>query len=701
MKKRNIFTKSIVKSALVCFSITSGLLFTACSKESVVETIDIIEEGVETEATLDNLNGEWIRIASNNPVADGILIDMSGTSGTITDKAGSGFEVGDLKWKNIKAVDAENFTHEELGSDNAYYQATMLLKSDDTLRISVGSSGAGNAQKWVREGQYIPIDSQGPSATETLPCAISEARTLKNGTAAIDYFVDCVLDITAPLTIEPGTVVQFGENAGLGIYDGGSLNAIGTLIAPIVFEGKTAIEGFWRGVHIETKSINNQLENVRIQDAGSNYVYCCNGKASLFLKGAKIALTNIEIANGGNIGLMAIGEGEFTSYSNIRIETHKDYPVHIEPNLLSNFDGIDSDYSGNEKDFVFVVAGNIDQPTTWNQLNVPYLVEGKVIDVTEALTLEAGAQVIFQENGGLGVYDEGSLTVKGTDSNPVVMRGANALPGFWRGIHIETTSIENSLNYLQVSDAGSNYVYCCNEIGSLFLKSGTASVTNSTFSNGKSYGIVTRPGFEFNAYSGNTITTHQQAAMYISALIMGELDGLKSSYTGNEKDYLLVYNSDINEDITVLPNNVPFRIENAAVIDITARINLLAGVEIVFEEAAGLGVYDNGVFNAIGEASNRIVLRGAQNAVGFWRGIHTETNSIDNVIRYAEINNGGSNYVYCCNDPSSVFVKAGQLTVTDSNISDSGGCGIYVSARATFTESNNNYANNQGGNLCE
>ncbi len=701
MEKRNIFKKHIAKAILICFFGVISALFNACSPESVVETIDIIEEGVETEATLDNLNGEWIRIASTNPVADGIIIDMSGTSGIIIDKAGSGFAEGDLKWKDIKAVDTENFTHEELGSDGAYYQATMLLKSDDTLRISVGSSGAGNAQKWVREGQYTPIDSQGPATTETLACNIGEARTLSNGTAAVDYFIDCVVDITAPLTIEPGTVIQFGENAGLGIYDGGSLNAKGTANAPIVFEGKNMVDGYWRGIHIETRSLDNVLENVRIQDAGSNYVYCCNGVASLFLKGAKVGLQNVQIANGGGHGIMAIGDTEFETYGNLRIETHEEYPLYINGSIADGLDGSTSDYTGNDKDYAYITSNTIAQPTTWSKLNVPYLVEGEVLDVTNSFSLEAGVEIVFQENGGIGVYDQGTFDVQGTASEPVTMKGFSTIPGFWRGIHIETNSAENTLNYLEVSEAGSNYVYCCNEIGSLFLKSGTASVTNSTFSNGKSYGIVTRPDFEFNAYNGNTITTHQQAPMYIPASIMGELDGIKSSYTGNDKDYLLVYNSDVDEDMTVLPNDVPFQIANNTVIDITARINVTAGVEIVFEEASGLGVYDNGIFNAIGDASNKIILRGAQNTVGFWRGIHTETNSMDNVIRFAEIDNGGGNYVYCCNEASSLFVKEGQLTITDSTISNSGGCGLNIGSGATVTESNNSYENNQEGDVCD
>lgn len=696
-KERN--KKSIVTLAILFVAI--GILSIACSKESVIEAIDTIEDAIETELTLDNLNGDWIRVASNNAVADGIIIAMSATSGEITDKAGSGFNVGDIKWKGIQATDEENFKYEELGSDGNYYPATMLLKSDDTLRISVGSSGAGNTQKWVREGEYIPMGGQGSDTTETLSCSITEARTLVNGSAAIDYIIECVVDITAPLTIEPGTVIQFEENAGLGVYDGGTINAVGTSAEPIVFKGEEEIDGFWRGIHIETRSVNNQLNNVRIQDAGSNYVYCCNDVASLFLKGARIALNNLQISNGKGIGIKANKEVELVSYSNIRIETHKEYPVHIVAELVSSLDGTGSDYSGNDKDFVFVPGTIINQPTVWAALNVPYLVEGNVLDVTSAFTLEAGVEMVFQQNGGLGVFDAGSLTVKGTKTAPVVMKGANATAGYWRGIHMETTNSENSLNYLNVSDAGGNYVYCCNAEGSLFLKDGTASVTNSAFSNGKSYGIVTSSDFEFDEYRANTITTHQEAAMYIAATTMGALDGRQSSYLGNDKDYLKVFDSNIDEEVTVLANDVPFQIENGAVIDVTSKLSLKEGVEIVFEENSGLGVYDNGSFAAIGTSGEKIVFRGAENTTGFWRGIHTETNSINNVIRYAEIKNAGSNYIYCCNDKAALFIKDGSMTVENSLISQSGGCGIFVKASATLMESGNDFSNNTDGDLCQ
>ena len=63
----------------------------------------------------ERLAGSWIRVESNNPSADGIVIQIVVTQGVITDKAESGFNVGDIKWKDITIVDKEHFTHQELG----------------------------------------------------------------------------------------------------------------------------------------------------------------------------------------------------------------------------------------------------------------------------------------------------------------------------------------------------------------------------------------------------------------------------------------------------------------------------------------------------------------------------------------------------------------------------------------------------------
>ena len=666
------------------------LALSGCQEDTICTCTD--PQGFE------DISGAWIRVESNNPSADGMIVKLVGTSGVIIDKAGSGFSNGDVKWQGVVLIGENSFDYKELGSDGNYYDAKMTYGSDDTLRIMVGSSGAGNEQKWVHDGEYIP-GQNGPSVTQELSGSISEARTLKNGPAAVDYEITDVLDVREPLTIEPGTVIEMAENAGIGIYDAGSLKMIGTETDPIIIRGAQQVQGYWRGIHIETNSANNRFEHVQISDAGSNYVYCCNDVATLFMKGGRIFLSDVQLKNGNGIGL-AVGNGTaIDKFENIRIESHADYPISTNPTDAGQLQGSGIDLSGNDKDMVFISRGKVDEATTWGNPGIPYEVEGYVIDVTARLSIDAGTELVFQENAGLGVYDAGALSVNGTSGSPVIMRGDSDLRGIWRGIHMETNSASNVLRYLELSNAGANYVYCCNEVASIMFKNGSATMENCTISDGAGYGIVGRGDFAFNNYESNTITGHAKEPLLMTFNALNGLDGAASSYTGNDLDFIVLSENSLTEELTLREADVPYTFEGGTVIDVRAQLNLEAGVEFAFSENSGLGVYDSGVIKANGTSANKVVLQGKVDVRGYWRGIHTETNG-GNVIRYATIRNAGSNYVYCCNPKAALMVKNGAITVEKSTITENDGCGIFVSSGASLQDVENNINNNTDGNIC-
>jgi len=648
---------------------------------------------VEESADLSKLQGEWTRIESNNPSADFMKVDVLNDQATIIDRAQSNFSNGDIKWKDITNSAPGLFSYKELGSDDNYYDASIVLKNDSTLEIAVGASGSGNTQKWVRNA---------PASTIVLDCGkISSSTTLVDNGADVDYQVPqgCVIDITAPLTIEPGVVIEFEENSGLGIYDNGSINAVGTSGKPIVFKGLNSTKGYWRGIHVETNSTNNRFEFVELKDAGSNYVYCCNEVASLTLKGGQFALKNTTIENGAKVGIYVRDNTLISDFSNNTITTHGEYPMSIPLEVAGKLDGLNSDYSGNEQDYIFINDGNLLEETTISATNVPLLFDD-VYDVTVGLTMLEGAELVMRENAGLGVYDQGYLKLMGKSGNPVILRGFERIAGYWRGIHIETKSVNNSIDYAEISDAGSNYVYCCNVIATLFYKGGRGSITNTVISNGDEYGIYANEDAEFSDFSKNTVTSHNKYPMYIHFERIGELDGTGSNYSGNSEDYIAIFNSTVDESIIMKKAAVPYLIDDG-VIDITERLEIKPGTEIVFAANTGLGFYDDGIINAEGTSGSNIIFRGMQDETGYWRGIHTETNSSDNKILHSRISNAGSNYVYCCNDKAAILVKSGQLEVANSEINKNTGCGITVRSGAVLKESGNTFSNNSDGNICE
>ncbi|MFB6318153.1 hypothetical protein [Saccharicrinis sp. FJH54] len=646
------------------------------------------------------LQGKWVRVESNNVNNDGMVIKVANNQGIILSvKEVLSFNVGDIKWKDITPAGSDMYTYEELGSDNNYYPAEITLENDTTLMISVSSAGAGNEQKWVKEGTGA---TAGPVETVILDCnTFKSDYTLKNGPAEIDYLIDCVMDVTAALTIEPGVVIAFTENSGLGVFDDGSVNAVGDPDKPIVFMGYNPGKGYWRGIHVESSSVSNRLENVMISDAGSNYVYCCNDPASLFIKGGKMALNHVTISNGAETGLAATNGSEFAEYSDVTITSHDGYPAVFSTNVLSDIDGLGSDYTGNGTDNIFVWADKITSETTWKPTNVPYLMEGKVLDVTELLTIEAGTEIKMEENGGIGVYDNGALKVSGTDALPVTIQGKENVTGYWRGIHMETNSLNNQLHYLNVYDAGFNYVYCCVDPSALYFKSGKCSVDHLNVTSG-AIGIYATDNFTFTSYS-NVDVEAKDEPLLIAIERAGELDtDSKYNSTTATKNYItFISGSKVNNPVVITKpdQSIPYLVDY--VVDVKAQLEIQAGVEMVFKENGGLGVFDDGILNISGSEGENVSLYGFEDVQGYWRGIHTETNSLNNKIDYATITNAGGNYVYCCNDPASVFIKSGKLEVTNSMISDSGGYAIYVNSGAQLTSSGNTFANNADGNVFE
>lgn len=100
---------------------------------------------------LEQIQGQWTRVGGNNPSNNGMIINVENDKGFIVAPAESGFDVGDVKWKDIVAQDETHYRYGELGSDYSYYPSSIRFGVDDTLRISVDQQpGSGFIQKWVR-----------------------------------------------------------------------------------------------------------------------------------------------------------------------------------------------------------------------------------------------------------------------------------------------------------------------------------------------------------------------------------------------------------------------------------------------------------------------------------------------------------------------------------------------------------------------
>ncbi|MEL6134329.1 MAG: hypothetical protein AAFR59_13280, partial [Bacteroidota bacterium] len=440
---------------------------------------------VDDEESIARLQDTWVRVLSNNPGSDNMRVDVSDTEGRVTDPANSGFRVNDVKWQGIEVEGENSFMYQELGSDGNYYSASMTLGSDDTLRISVGSSGAGNAQRWIRESDYTAGSS----------VAVQELNDswirVKSNNPARDGMEVTVSGTQAEISANPKTNFPIG-----------------------------AIK--WRNI---------------AWTGGDRYNYEELGSDGLYYPST--------MRKDGDTLRLTV---DYNGSGNQQRWVKKDAYTPTEETIVLSCNTITSTT-------VFTNSGAA----------VDYIVpSGCVLNVTSTLTIEAGTVIEFEENAGMGVYDNGNLIVQGTASQPVIMRGTQSIKGWWRGIHIES-ALSNVIENAEISDAGKNYVYCCNEIATIFVKSSAnVSFRNLSLSNGAALGIYMRGGAKVTEYDNVTITGHDSYPISMGFEVAKDLDGTNSDYTGNSEDFVYVYKSNVDTDNELKKLNVPYLFEPAS-----------------------------------------------------------------------------------------------------------------------------------------
>ncbi len=145
------------------------------TKINLLITIFILSIGCTTDDNngpnyvndLSSIQGDWYRVGGNNPDNNGMKVNVDDDQGVLEEPALSNFQIDDIKWADIvqSANDVNVFSYQELGSNYNYFDATMELGVDDTLRISVADTGIGNIQKWVR----TVIDPAQPEPHDCFP----------------------------------------------------------------------------------------------------------------------------------------------------------------------------------------------------------------------------------------------------------------------------------------------------------------------------------------------------------------------------------------------------------------------------------------------------------------------------------------------------------------------------------------------------
>jgi hypothetical protein len=268
--------------------------------------------------------------------------------------------------------------------------------------------------------------------------------------------------VNAPWTVAPGTVMEFDAGVSIVLGAGGSLDLTGTDSEPIQLRGVEAIRGYWKGIQVTTEASANVLDHVELRDAGSDpWAGGVGQQAGLYVTNeASVSITNSAFVNNEgyaikapfvNTTFPAFADNLF--YGNVT-------PMGLHANRAGELDEDTAFSSGvdlNDNQYVELTFSNTDTVSstqTWPALEVPYRVGARTF-VEAPLTIAAGARLEFAQDVEFVVRDTGSLTLAGTELEPVLLVGAEDLQGYWVGVLINTASASNVFTHAVIGNGGS------------------------------------------------------------------------------------------------------------------------------------------------------------------------------------------------------------------------------------------------------
>jgi len=287
--------------------------------------------------------------------------------------------------------------------------------------------------------------------------------------------------------------LEFGWNG-----QAATVFAEGTAEQPVVFAGAIQEPGSWRGIMVrQNTTTNSRFNHVIVRDSGGGSAYAMELRS-------KITLDQVRL-EGNSRGIYVAGQGLSGSTKDVTVTGTEGAPLVLESEAIHQAPTGGS-YVGNQRDEIEVKGGGVKTSGTMAELGVPYLITGSIDVYAEAeLTIEAGVVFVMGPDVDLEIGWNGqaaALIAQGTAEAPIVFRGRDPVPGWWRGLIIRQNTLSSSkLEHLEIGHAGYN------NGGNLVLYR-PLPVVSSRFHDSAGFGIKRSKDDVSDYLSGNTFANN-------------------------------------------------------------------------------------------------------------------------------------------------------------------------------------------------
>jgi len=262
--------------------------------------------------------------------------------------------------------------------------------------------------------------------------------------------------------------------------------------------------------------------------------------------------------------------------------------------------------------------------------------------------IDAGVVIAFESNAGLrlGKYGNGKIQMNGTADKPIILTGTQKDKGTWRGIQISSDNPANQMSYVTIEYAGQEGRNGWALQGSLIgTYDAVLKMDNCTVQHGHLIGFRWFDNSKTLTLSNSTFTGND-IPIETSVNHINTIDG-SSTYKGNVNDYIKLTGNDVRKDVTFHKTDVPFlsagfKPDNEA----KRKFTFEPGVALLMEAGSLIRFQNAFHYNheviMVGTANDRITIKGAEDAPGYWEGIRFDasTNPL-NEIGFLDIANAG------------------------------------------------------------
>ncbi len=316
------------------------------------------------------------------------------------------------------------------------------------------------------------------------------------------------VDIHDNINIEEGAVFVADNDVRIYFRSDAMVKAAGTSMNPIIFKGSLEQAGSWRGIMYDNSSLEGFMEHVHFAHAGHSNLASGYMKTALGLgSNARLTLRNVHFSDIDGYGL-------YVRHDNVGVTMENSHfgqgitqaAVHLRVQQIAGLD-TETDFGGNH---VEVQGSNLSntENVIWPRLNNGAFLFNGNSDISGQINIQPGAVLEFDNDARLRIVNDGVIIANGTASENIIFTRKSGSASHWRGLSIESSRLENSMDYVEISYGGnSNLISGLGQTNLGLGNNARLTLTNSIISNSLGYGIDVRSSAQLTE-SGNTFSNN-------------------------------------------------------------------------------------------------------------------------------------------------------------------------------------------------